>query len=77
MEIFSFFNFIASFVLFSFFFSLSFFPSFLPFCFFLFCCFSFVEVDKISEKYKTELLFYISEFENATLAPAQVMNRSV
>ena len=55
----------------------SFLPSFLPFSFFLFCCFSFVEVDKISEKYKNELLFYISEFENATLAPAQVMNSSV
>ena len=62
----------------SFFFT--FFPflfSFRPFSFFLFCCFSFVEVDKISEKYKNELLFYIREFENATLAPAQVMNRSV
>ena len=45
-RIFHFFNFIASFVLFSFFFSLSFFRSFLPFCFFLFCCFSFVEVEK-------------------------------
>ena len=41
----------------------SFLPSFLPFSFFLFCCFSFVEVDKISEKYKNELLFYIWEFK--------------
>ena len=62
-RIFHFFNFIASFVLFSFFFSLSFFPSFLPFCFFLFCCFSLVEVDKISEKCKNELLFYNREFK--------------
>ena len=63
-RIFHFFNSIASFVLFSFFpFLFSFLPSFLPFSFFLFCCFSFVEVDKISEKYKNELLFYIWEFK--------------
>ena len=58
-RIFHFFNSIASFVLFSFFpFLFSFLlPSFFfpSFC----CCFSFVEVDKISEKCKNELLFYI------------------
>ena len=72
--IFQFYRFFRSFFIFSFPF---FIHSFLPFTFFLFCCFSFVEVDKINEKYKNELLFYIREFENATLAPAQVMNRSV
>ena len=59
--IFQLYRFFRSFFIFSFPF---FIPSFLPFSFFLFCCFSFVEVDKISEKYKNELLFYIWEFKN-------------